>query len=300
MAEGAGGRLERWLSIGGSIIAPATAITTLLFYFGYVSSRAQYDYFGVDVDLVGLTTQDYVMRSPQPLLVPLLVITLACALLLGAHTLVRRRVTEPDRLRELARRTVVAGLALLVAGVLLLFLYPLLQDWAEYPLMTPLVLVAGGSLTGWGLMQLRRLDAEAAAAERGTQRRAVDALEVAIVLVWVAVAAGVFWTTATIADWSGRGLGKEQARELRELPSVILDTQESLFLPAGMGVVETRLEPAEDGQAFRYRYWNLRLLVEGKDAMFLVPNDWDAANTTLLVPVDGNVRVRFQFRNDPP
>jgi hypothetical protein len=300
VAEGAGGRLERWLSIGGSIIAPASAITALLFYFGYVSSRAQYDYFGVDVDLVGLTTQDYVMRSPQPLLVPLLVITLACALLLGAHTLVRRRVTERDRLGGLARRTVVAGLALLVAGVLLLFLYPLLQDWADYPLMTPLVLVAGGSLTGWGLMQLRRLDAEAVAAEGGTQRGAVDALEVAIVLVWVAVVAGVFWLTATIADWSGRGLGKEQARELRELPSVILDTKERLFLPAGMGVAETQLEPAEDGQAFRYRYWNLRLLVEGKDAMFLVPNDWDAANTTLLVPVDGNVRVRFQFRNDPP
>lgn len=119
-------------------------------------------------------------------------------------------------------------------------------------------------------------------------------------LVWVAVAAGVFWMTATIADWSGRGLGKDQARELRELPSVILDTKERLFLPAGMGVAESRLEPAEDGQAFRYRYWNLRLLVEGNDAMFLVPNDWNAANTTMLVPVDGNVRVRFQFRNDPP
>lgn len=300
MAEGAGGRLERWLSIGGSIIAPATAITTLLFYFGYVSSRAQYDYFGVDVDLVGLTTQDYVMRSPQPLLVPLLVITLACALLLGAHTLIRRRVTERDRLSGLARRTVVAGLALLAAEVLLLFLYPLLQDWAEYPLMTSFVLIAGGTLTGWGLMQLRRLDAEAVAAEGGAKRRAVDAFDVAIALVWVAVAAGVFWMTATIADWSGRGLAKEQAQELRELPSVILDTKERLFLPAGMGVAETRLEPVEDGQAFRYRYWNLRLLVEGKDAMFLVPNDWDAANTTLLVPVDGNVRVRFQFRNDPP
>lgn len=300
MAEGAGGRLERWLSIGGSIIAPATAITTLLFYFGYVSARAQYDYFGVDVDLVGLTTQDYVMRSPQPLLVPLLVITLACALLLGAHTLVRRRVTQRDRLVGLARRTVVAGLALLMAGVLLLFLYPLLQDWAEYPLITPLVLVAGGSLTGWGLMQLRRLDAEADTAPGRPQRRAVDALEVAIVLVWVAVAAGVFWATATIAEWQGRGLGKEQARELRELPSVILDTKERLFLPAGLGVAETRLEPVEEGQAFRYRYWNLRLLIEGQDAMFLVPNAWDAANSTLLVPVDDNVRVRFQFRNDPP
>lgn len=302
MTEGASGRIERWLSIGGSIIAPATAITTLLFYFGYVSSRAQYDYFGVDVDIVGLTTQDYVMRSPQPLLVPLLGITLACALLLGVHTVVRRRVTQRDRLAGLARRTVVVGLAVLVAGVLLLFLYPLLEDWAEYPLVTPSVLVAGGSLTGWGLMQLRRLDAEAVAGQGGAERprRAVDALEVAIVLVWVAVAAGVFWMTATIAEWSGRGLGKEQARELRELPSVILDTKERLFLPAGMGVAEMRLQPAEEGQTFRYRYWNLRLLVEGDEAMFLVPNDWNAANTTLLVPVDGNVRVRFQFRNDPP
>lgn len=300
MAEGAGGRLERWLSIGGSIIAPATAITALLFYFGYVSSRAQYDYFGVDVDLVGLTTQDYVMRSPQPLLVPLLVITLACALLLGAHMLVRRRATERNRLRELARRTVAAGLALLVAAVVLLFLYPLLQDWAEYPLVTPLVLTAGGSLTGWGLMQLRRRDAETVAADESTRRRAVDALEVAIVLVWVAVAAGVFWMTATIADWSGRGLAKEQARELHELPSVILDTKERLFLAADSGVVESRLEPAEDGQMFRYRYWNLRLLIEGEDAMFLVPDEWDASNTTLLVPVDGQIRVRFQFRNDPP
>lgn len=300
MAEGAGGQLERWLSIGGSVIAPATAITALLFYFGYVSSRAQYDYFGVDVDLVGLTTQDYVMRSPQPLLVPLLVITLGCALLLGLHTLLRRRVTDRERLRRLARRTVVVGLVLLVVAVTLLFLYPVLENFRYYPLLTPLVLVAGGSLTGWGLLQLRRQDAETVAAAGGPKRRGVDALDVTMGLVWVAVAAGMFWATATIADWSGRGLGKEQARELGELPSVILDTKEPLFFPDGMKVVESRLEPVEDGQVFRYRYWNLRLLVEGRDSMFLVPNQWDAGNTTLLVPVDGNVRVRFQFRNDEP
>jgi hypothetical protein len=299
VADQPGGQLERWLSIGGSIIAPATAITTLLFYFGYVSSRAQYDYFGVDVDLVGLTTRDYVMRSPQPLLVPLLVITLGCALLLGVHTLVRRRITEADRLRRLARRSVAAGLVLLVVGVALLFLYPLLGVYRLYPLVTPLVLVAGGSVVGWGLLQLRRLDAEQVAGE-GRTRRAVDARDLATVLVWVAVAAAVFWATATIAGWSGRGLAKEQARDLGTLPSVILDTKEPLFLATDMDVVETRLVPVAEGQEFRYRYWHLRLLIEGTDAMFLVPNTWHAGNTTLLVPVDGNVRVRFQFRNDPP
>ena len=299
MAEQPGGQLERWLSIGGSIVAPATAITTLLFYFGYVSSRAQYDYFGVDVDLVGLTTRDYVMRSPQPLLVPLLVITLGCALLLGVHTLVRRRVTQPDRLRRLVRLTVAAGLVLLVVGVALLFLYPLLGAYLLYPLFTPLVLVTGGSVVGWGLLQLRRLEAEPVATE-GRPRRAVDARDLAAVLVWVAVAAALFWATATIAGWSGRGLAKEQARELHTLPSVILDTKEPLFLSPDMDVVERRLEPVTEGQVYRYRYWHLRLLVEGKDVMFLVPNTWRAGNTTLLVPVDGNVRVRFQFRNDPP
>lgn len=299
MAEGVSSQVERWLSVGGSIVAPATAVSALLFYFGYVSSRAQYDHFGVDVDLVGLTTRDYVMRSPQPLLVPLLVLTLACALLLGVHALVRRRLTDSRRLHRLARRAVTAGLVLVAAGVLLLFLYWLLEGWDYYPLVTPLVLVVGGSLTGWGLGQLRREEA-ATAAEAGEKRRSVDALQTAVVLVWIAVAAGVFWATATVADWSGRGLGMEQARNLGDLPSVVLDTKERLFLPAEMGVTELRLRPVDDGQSFRYRYWGLRLLVEGDEAMFLVPNEWDAANLTLLVPVDGEVRVRFQVRNRDP
>ena len=96
-------QLGRWLSLGGSIIAPATLITALLFYFGYVSSRAQYDYFGVDVDTVGLSTQDYVMRSPQPLLVPLLVLTLLAGGFLAAHLAARRRAAVHSSFRFVAK-----------------------------------------------------------------------------------------------------------------------------------------------------------------------------------------------------
>jgi hypothetical protein len=53
-----GAQFERGLNVLGSIIAPATLLGALLFYFGYVSSRAQYDYFGIDVDVIGLSTQD--------------------------------------------------------------------------------------------------------------------------------------------------------------------------------------------------------------------------------------------------
>src|SRR5215207_3006727 len=84
-------QLERWLGLLGSVIAPASLIGALLFYFGYVSSRAQFDYFGIDVDAVGLSTQDYVMRSPQPLLVPLLILALVGAGLIALHARIRHR-----------------------------------------------------------------------------------------------------------------------------------------------------------------------------------------------------------------
>ena len=85
------GVFERRLRAFASVLAPTTAVGALLFYFGYVSSRAEYEYFGVDVDAIGLGTQDYIMRSPQPLLVPLLVLALigVSALLLHARTLRR-------------------------------------------------------------------------------------------------------------------------------------------------------------------------------------------------------------------
>ena len=87
-------RLEQWVNIGATIVAPTTLLGALLFYFGYVSSRSQHAYFGVDVDTIGLSTRDYIMRSPQPLLVPLLVLTLGGAGLLLLHTAVHGHISS--------------------------------------------------------------------------------------------------------------------------------------------------------------------------------------------------------------
>ena len=87
-------RLEQWVSTGATIVAPVTVLGALLFYFGYVSSRSQYAYFGIDVDTIGLSTQDYIMRSPQPLLVPLLVLTLVGVGFLTLNITVRRLITS--------------------------------------------------------------------------------------------------------------------------------------------------------------------------------------------------------------
>jgi hypothetical protein len=115
------------------------------------------------------------------------------------------------------------------------------------------------------------------------------------ILVYVVIAASLFWATATVAQWSGRGLAQYDAQHLNQLPSVILDTKERLYLRAP-GIEETIL-PWSEGQTFRYRYRRLRLLIQGSDRMFLVPEKWSASDTTLVVQLDGAARLQFQFQN---
>ena len=103
-------KAERWVSFAAGIVTPVTLITALLFYFGYVSARSQYEYFGIDVDTIGLSTQDYVMRSPQPLLVPLLVLSLLAVAGLLLHNAIQPR---PGLIA--VRRTRLAAIIILAA-----------------------------------------------------------------------------------------------------------------------------------------------------------------------------------------
>ena len=222
---------ERWVSFAAGIVAPVTLISGLLFYFGYVSARSQYEYFGIDVDTIGLSTQDYVMRSPQPLLVPLL-----------------------GRL-------------------------------PYYALVVPVVIGLAAATLGY----LSYVDRAAAG---------LKPQYVLLGLLAVVTTTCAFWATATTAQYSGRGLAKSDAENLKQFPVVILDTKERLQLRSP-GIEETALRTGT-GQTFNYRDRGLRLLVVGQNRLFLVPQQWNASNTTLVVPLDGSIRVQFQFQNDPP
>ncbi|WP_406830728.1 hypothetical protein ABEG17_17275 [Pedococcus sp. KACC 23699] len=264
---------DRVYSVAGNIVAPATALSALLFYFGYVSTRAQYLYFGLDVDTIGLSTQSFVMRSPGPLLVPLLVLVL-----LVAAALALNRWLAP-RLRQRAPVALGSGLGLLGAGLVLLFAYTIVGRWPYYPLATPALMALGGTVTayvlglGGGSVRLR-------------------------VALWITVAAAVFWANATLAQWSGTGLAQEQAGHLEDLPRVVVDTRERLYLRSP-DITETRL-PFEEGQTFRYRYRGLRLLVQNGDRMFLVPCNEQVSpcphrrgSATLLVRWNDSTRLQF-------
>jgi hypothetical protein len=272
-------QVERWISFAAGIVTPITLLSALLFYFGYVSARSQYEYFGIDVDTIGLSTQDYVMRSPQPLLVPLLVITLLAVAGLLLHNAIH---PTPVAVRRAARITTVV----LVLGVAGLLAYPLIGQIPYYALIVPAVIGMSAAALAY-LTYLRRK----ADPKLGPQR-------VLVALLAVVTVTCAFWATATTAQYSGRGLAKSHARELNRFPVVILDTKEKLALRSP-GIEETALRPGA-GQTFNYRYRGLRLLVVGEDRLFLVPQNWTASNTTVVIPLDSSVRVQFQFQNDPP
>ncbi len=193
-------RFRELIGSVSSVVAPLTLITAILFYFGYASSRAQYAYFGLDIDTIGLSTQDFVIRSPQPLLVPLLAIGLIGAAVALGHAAVRRRIATahdtPPRLVRLARSArgcSVLGWTALAAGVFLVLAYAWLRGWAYYPIVAPGVLAAGAALTGYGL----KLDG--LLGRRGPTRRATAWW------VYVVLATSLFWATATVAELFGRG-----------------------------------------------------------------------------------------------
>ncbi len=328
--KSAGAQLEQWASLIGTIAAPVTVLGAVLFYFGYVSSASEYAYFGINVDTVGLSTQAYIMRSPQTLLVPLLVLTLISAgfLTLNAavHKQIRVAVTHVAdaadsgasqaqrvrRIKRMAQGSRISGLAVLAVGVIMLFAYPYMRDWPFYGLVTPLLIGIGAAIIAYTshiLTFLHRLqgqqrwgtakDARSAWPVHDQASSSVLARRTAGVFVYVMIAASVFWATATIAQWSGRGLAEYAALHFNALPSVILDTKEQLFLHDPPIVSVKRLPPSE-GQTFHYRYRGLRLLLVGQDRMFLVPAQWSPSDSTLIVPLDGSVRVQFQFENQAP
>lgn len=136
---------HKWYAVATTFVAPATFVSALLFYFGYVYSRASFLYFGLDIDTVGLSTQAFVMRSPQALLVPAILLTLgACGATL-VHVMVLRRGVAA----RVSGAAHYAGIALTVTALAMVAAYGWIGDWWPYAMVTPLTLAAGIGLLAW-------------------------------------------------------------------------------------------------------------------------------------------------------
>jgi hypothetical protein len=277
--------LERRVKLFTSILAPTTVLTALLFYFGYVTTAAEYGYFGISMGSLDLSYQELLLNSVGALYVPL---GLLFVLVLGglwAHLWFSR--TARTRWRRRTRSTV--GLMLVVVGALV-FLRGVLGvaipsiARTEWIAVTPSCLGAGIVVVAYGRGVLM--------SSGGAGTRGSWAETASTVMVCGVVVLSLFWATNSFAAAYGRGRAAVMVDNLQKRPAVVLDTVDRLFVRYP-GVVESSI-PGGTKQAYRYRYRGFRLLVEANDRLFLLPERWRAEDgATVVLRSDDEVRLQF-------
>src|SRR5262249_48092923 len=108
-----------------AIIAPATLLTGIAFYFGWQRVRAFDEYFGLNPGAVGYSTRDYVLNSLDALFLPVVVVLIALIAFALGHAYItdaqRKGRTSPQTLRRLSEGALVLGMALLLIGCIAAF-----------------------------------------------------------------------------------------------------------------------------------------------------------------------------------
>jgi len=271
----ASARYDQALQGVSAIIAPATLLTGIAFYFGWKRVAAFDEYFGLNPGAVGYSTRDYVLNSLDALFLPVIIVLVGLMALAFAHAYigrVHRAGQRPEKLRQLSELFLIGGLLLLVVGALGAF--------GAFPFHTPYLIAtlfpAAGVLLIAHAVDLRaQLRGEP---PLGTGARVLVALFVAICL---------FWAAGLYAGTVGRNQAVRLAHHLAELPAVSVSSASDPALTTGSA------SPTGGGaDPTIHTYNGLRLLTEEHGTMFLLSRGWTAAHGTLFtVPESDVVRI---------
>jgi hypothetical protein len=276
------GRLESFATIA----APTTLVAALLFYFGYVSTFVRYEYFGVDLNALDLSTTELLLLGTEVIFPPLAGLLVLIVLALVAHRAVKSLLKRPRSrtAKVVAVLAMVLGAALFVRAAVGILVVGVSRN--EFPGVTAISLALGLPLLAYGAWAYRNTTTR-----RGTHTTANTLLVTTLVAI---VVLGLFWATNNFAAAYGRGRAAEQAAELHNRPRVVLDLEQQLYLPEGLKGVHQFPLPNSENQHFRVRCQGLRLLTEAGGRLFLVPEEWThATGRTIVVPYNDSVRIQF-------
>ncbi len=285
-AEEAPDRSRSVLQVVGSVVAPTSLLTALLYYFGWAHAYWFFHYFGIDITLLGLTTQDYMMRSVDALFVPLTVVLSAGLFLLWANANVAPRLFSGPQAQRRRRVSAIAvglvGVVLFMVGLAGIFVDSLVES---YHLAFPLSLGSGALLVFYA----SRLQARPQGAAARGRMRSNALLEATVAFLLVALS--MFWAATNYAASVGEGRARQFAREVVDRPEATVYSKERLLL-AGRGVEEAVC--ADQAGGYRFRYDGLRLILRSAEQYFLLPERWSPSDgVAIVVPQSESVRLQF-------
>ncbi len=266
-----------------AVLGNITVITALLVYFGWQRSETQAHQLGIDASILGMSTQDYILRSVGPVLMLLLTVAIAGLVWMWADRQLLRHAAG----REKLLRWVVRGLgfAWLVLPVVVR-LAGQVQPWRRYAYVAyPLAIGAGILLTLYGAY-LRRTVLDPADDLPDNPPHEALVRGFAAILIGVSL----FWSASNYATVLGIKLADEYATDVARgrAVKVVVYSLHQLHLTAP-GVREEKLT----GDA-SYRYTGLLLLDHTGDRYFLISEKWTPTHGVVVVlPDDDKLRLEF-------
>jgi hypothetical protein len=274
------------IEFASRVLAPATVITAVLYYFGYVREQARFAYFGVDLGSLDFSTTDYLVRSAGPLFLPLaLLLVLSVAAVAGHYVMLYLLSRTVRRWRRVAWISLGAvGITLLVAGAVGLYRR---DDPFVNPLLAPIALGLGAVMLEYAVETARATESVPAPLETALDSTGLIRRAIAGALALVAI----FWATSTVAQQRGTAAAGEFELSLSTQPQAVVYSRVRLYI-TGPGVRIERLDPAN--AAFAFRYNGLRTLAHTDGRWFLLPVGWthDNGATVILLPdTSPDVRV---------
>jgi len=260
-----------------AVIAPLTVVTALLFYVGWVRTRAFFSYFGVSAALVGFSPQDYVLRSAEVGFGAVLLLALAGVVLVGLDRLVAIVIARVSG--RVLGQWVRWGLAGLGVSLVLIGLGDARAE-AAVAVVPP---IAGAGLLALGAVLFLRFGAESPS-RQGLLRPGTTGLSI------VVLAVACFWAVTIYARDLGVGAAVAIDGDARILPLVTVYSSEPLDLP-GTNVIPTRV--LGEDQRWNYRYTGAVLLTYSNERWFLIPEpaSGDYRSSVVVLRDSESIRV---------
>ncbi|HEY0538837.1 MAG TPA: hypothetical protein VGD53_10715 [Actinoallomurus sp.] len=271
----------------GSIVAPTTLVTSLLYYFGWSFTFSFFDNFGVSYTVVDLGTVEYLQRAVVALYLPAAVLASVALLVLWCHAALRARLaagSDPRLIRVLILVAAATGFGLSCGGFLSLFHSTVLT---RYVTVAPLSLAAGVLLLASAL----HLQRTRTARKLGNAGRAALGAVAEWAIVFALVGLGLFWAAGDYSVAVANTQAYKYAQELPTSPGLVLYSGKSLSLNAP-GVQQTRCKAAD--AAYHYRYDGLKLMMRSGDQYLFVTERWTRENgVAILIPRSDSMRLEF-------
>jgi hypothetical protein len=261
-----------------SIVSPVALATALLFYFGWVRTHVQAQALGYDITVLGLSTQDLVLRSINVLFIPLVLLLTGAILAECVDRSVVRSIENGRRLNAINRFTHIARYAwllMLLVGIILLLI-----SSPAFEFVLPFLFIAAllGSLY----------------AERLRCRLNPDAgprSKMSFVAVLCLLSICLFWGTERIAAFAGQTYAGDIAANVEQLPSV------AVYAPKRLEITVRNVHeiPTRDPQsAYAFRYDGLRLLLRSGDRLVMLYDGWNRqTGRVIMLPDTAALRLDF-------